>query len=291
MKFKSSQVTVTPSKAQEFLSFNTYAGQRGTSSRHIQELTQKIEDGRFHVGSIALVYNGSTILADGQHQCHAGIAAGKSFRALLQEYTVEESDTKEDVARVFSQFNVDRSRSRGDIAWIHGCAIGMADWPRKCVTVCNTALGWIEAGLGGKQVIALSKDDNALLLGKYKKQCQFVHDVLFTTDKRCRHMLRSPVVAAMIHTCMKSKGDAEVFWAAVRDGDMLKSGEPSFVLRELLLNSACNLGAGARMPDRETVGIREMYVKCIHAWNAFRAGEEKIRLLRFNPKHPLPKVA
>lgn len=290
MKFKSSQVTVSPKKAEEYLSHNTYAGQRHISPRHIQELQAKMNDGRFHVGNIAIVYNGSPILADGQHQCHAGIIAGRPFKALLQEYTIEEADSKEDIARVFSQFNVDRARSRGDIAWIHGCQIGMDKWPRRCVTLCNTAIGWMESGFGLKAYIALSKDENAALLAKYRKQCEFIYELLFCNEQRSRHLLRSPVTAAMMQTFIKSRSDAEVFWAAVRDGDMLKRGEPTFVLRDYLLRVSVSVGAGARQTGKESVGFRELYVKCIHAWNAYRGGETQLRLVRFNPKHALPKV-
>lgn len=290
MKSQTKLVTIPPKRAEELLAFNTYAGQRNKSARHIQELAGKMMDGRFHVGSIALVHNGGTIMADGQHQCYASVSCGKPFKANLQEYYVEESDTKEDIARVFSQFNVDRARSRGDIAWIHGCQIGMDQWPRRCVTLCNTAIGWIESGFGASATISLSKDDNATLLGKYRKHCQFVFDTCFASGGKNLHLLRSPVVAAMIQTWTKSKGDAELFWSAVRDGDMLKSGEPAFVLRDFLMRSSVAIGCGSRNNKTEQVGQREMYARCLVAWNAFRAKETRTTL-RWNPKGPLPKVA
>lgn len=288
MKAKASLITVTPKKAEEFLSHNTYAGQRNASSRHIQEIGDKLSDGRFHIGNVALVYNGSTILADGQHQCHACVATGKSFKAVLQEYTVEEGDTKEDIARVFSQFNVDKSRTRGDIAWIHGCQLGMSEWPRRCVTICNTAIGWLESGLSSKNYVSLTKDQNAALLGKYKKQCQFVYDVLFSEGGRHRHMMRSPVVAAMIVTCTRSRQDAEKFWCSVRDGDLLTRGAPAFVLREWLMRAVVTMGSAAR-GEREKSDSREMYSRCIVAWNAFRNGEDRAHL-KYSQKSPTPKA-
>lgn len=290
MKFKKSNITVTPKKAAEFLRHNTYEGQRNKSPRHIQELGEKLVDGRFHNGQVALIYNGSTWLADGQHQCEASIVTGKSFPATLLEFTAEDGDTKEDVAEVFAQFNVDRSRSRGDIAWIYGCQIGMETWPRKCVTLCNTALGWLASNCGnynGKST--LTKDESARLLSKKRKACEFVHDMAFQgADGAAKHLLRSPTVAAMIATFEKSHADAEVFWAAVRDGDMLKRTDPCFVLREFLLRSNVALGGGARSGD-VTVSQREMFAKCIHAWNAYR--QKKTTSLKYYADKPLPKLA
>lgn len=290
MKLEVKKAVVNPKKAEEFLAINTYPGQRPRSERHSQELAEKMIDGRFHVGEIAVINNGKPILANGQHQCAASIISGKPFQAVVQEYTIEKGDTKEDVARVFAQFNVDRARSRGDIAWIYGCQMGMESWPRKCVTLCNTALGWLETGCPDKGYNAMSKDANALLLGKNKKQCEFIRQMLFDGNGAHRHLVRASIVAAMISTWNKSRSDAEVFWSAVRDGDMLRQGEPTFVLREYLMRTSVNFGAGANAAGKQPVGFRELYVKAIFAWNAYRSGEEKLRLLRYNQSHPLPKV-
>lgn len=290
MQLKKSQILVTPKKAEEFLKYNTYAGQRNKSPAHIRELAAKMTDGRFHNGQIATVNNGSVFLADGQHQCEAVIVSGQKVPATMLEFFVDKGDTKEDVARIFAQFNVDRSRSRGDIAWIYGCNIGMADWPRQCVTLCNTALGWIASGhgsAGGKT--ALDRDANARLLSAKKSSCSFVRQVIYgekqSTD--AKHLLRAAVAAAMIVTHTKAASDAEVFWMAVRDGDMLKRSDPAFALREFLRGAACSYGGGHRS-ERDAVSAREMYARCVHGWNAYR--QKQSTALRYYPSKPLPKV-
>ena len=83
MQLKRSQVRITPKRAEELLRLNTYAGQRNKSPAHIQDLAQKMVDGRFHNGQIAILVNGSTFLADGQHQCEAGIVSGTTFPACF----------------------------------------------------------------------------------------------------------------------------------------------------------------------------------------------------------------
>lgn len=279
---------VTPKKAEELLRLNTYKGQRNKSARHIQELAAKMEDGRFHMGSIAVINNGSSFLADGQHQCEAAIMSGKSFDAAFVEYTCEDDDSKEDIAEVFAQYNVDRPRSRGDIAWIYGCQIGMEEWPRRCVTLCNTALGMLQCGFNNGAP-RMSRDENARLLSTQRSQCQFIYDLLFREcdiSNCAKHMNRSPVVAAMMATFKKNKSEAEVFWTAVRDGDMLKKTDPAFKLRDFLMNNSVGFGAGARS-SKETVSAREMFGRCIIAWNAYRSGGTTN--LKFFPSKPLPQ--
>lgn len=287
MQLKRSQVRITPKRAEELLRLNTYAGQRNKSPAHIRELAEKMVDGRFHNGQVAVVVNGSTYLADGQHQCEASIVSGTTFPATYLEFIAEKGDSKEDLAEVFAQFNVDRSRTRGDIAWIYGCQVGMHEWPRKCVTLCNTALGWIAGGFGegGGRI---GKDESARLLSAKKASCTFVRDIVFTVDsKQSRHLQRSPVVAAMIATHAKDSAAAAEFWTAVRDGDMLRKSDPRAVIRDFLLRTSVALGAGAR-GDKTTVGAREMYGKCVAAWNASRS--DKTTSLKYFGNKPLPKL-
>jgi hypothetical protein len=287
MELKRSQVRITPKRAEELLRLNTYAGQRNKSPMHIQELAEKMKDGRFHNGQVAIVINGSTFLADGQHQCEASIVSGVTFPATMLEFYAEKGDSKEDIAEVFAQFNVDRSRTRGDIAWIYGCQVGMHEWPRKCVTLCNSALGWIAGGFG-EGGVRLGKDENARLLSAKKSACTFVRDIAFSGDpKQSRHLQRGAVVAAMIVTQQKDAEAARAFWEAVRDGDMLRKSDPCAVIRDFLLRTSVALGAGAR-GDKVTVGAREMFGKCIAAWNAKRSG--KTTSLKYFGSKPLPKL-
>ncbi len=286
MLYSDKKITVTLAKAQEFLDINEYSGQRRRRIRGVNELKAKLLDGKFHLGQIAVIHNdGVSLLANGQHQCMAAIQAGKSFRAILQEWTVEASDTNRDVASVFSQYNVDVGRTRADIAWIHACQCGMEDWPRKVVVLCNTSLGWLENRAQKTGYHTTSKEDNAELLGHYRKECEFLLRMLANVENRFpKHMMRSPVAAAMIGTWRKNRESAETFWAAVRDGEMLRRGSPAKKLRDWLILATVKTGG----QDRKVVGHLEMFVKCIHAWNAHRKG--KTTMLNYFAKSPIPPV-
>lgn len=288
MKRKDTLIKVTPKKAAEFLKSNNYPGQRAKVQRHINELAEKMEDGRFNTGQVAIVVglDGVTYLADGQHQCEACILSGVQFSAVYMHFTVEKGDSKQAIAEVFAQFNGHRARSRGDIAWIYGAHIGMADWSRKCVQLCNSALGWIAGGFGESGTILLSKDENARLLAAKKSACTFVYRTAFNGHvKTARHLARSPVAAAMLVTFDKNLLLAEEFWEAVRDGEMIKRSDPRMTLREFLVNSSVK---STSAKGGAAVSQREMYVKCIHAWNAYLSG--KTTSLKYYANKPIPQV-
>lgn len=283
MKTKFSKKRLTPKWAQELVAINTHDGQRNFNRRHLLELEEKILDGRFHEAVIAIMHNGTDDLMNGQHTSMAVVNTGKAVPASVHEYFAEDGDTKEDVARVFAQYDVNKSRSRGDIAWIFGCQVGMNKWPKRCVHLCNTALGWLHGGYGA---VKMSKDENAALLNANVKACEFVHRLMYEeADALPRHMLRSPVVASMIASFGKSESDAEVFWCAVRDGDMLKRSDPAFRLREYLANACVSASAHTQ---KKKASNKEMFAKCVHAWNAYRSGKRTD--LKFYPEKSLPEV-
>lgn len=286
MKLKSSLVKITPKKAEELLKLNTYAGQRNISPTHVQALAEKMEDGRFNCGRVAVIVNGNTVLADGQHQCSASILSGRTFPALMLEHIVEEGDTKQDIAEAFAQYNTDRSRSRADIAWIYGAQAGMAEWPRQAVSLCNSALGWIAAGFGVGGSGALDKDANARLLAAKKSSCQFILEMTFRGEGApFRHLQRMAVAAAMIVTHGVDRCAAEEFWAGVRDGELLRKSDPRSVLRDALLRGVVRRSTGS---DSQSYSQRELYAKCIHGWNAWRSG--KSTSLKFYANKPLPRA-
>ncbi len=101
------------------------------------------------------------------------------------------------------------------------------------------------------------------------------------------HILRRPVVAAMIRTIRKNAADAIEFWSQVRDGELLKRTDPSFQLRQFLLNSSLStraLRAGQKMTSE-----REMETKSIIAWNAYRQ-KRNLSTLKWVADAKMPKV-
>jgi len=288
MKRTEKLTIISPKDAEKYLTFNNFVGQRNIREKHCLQLAQKMEDGRFHVGNVALVEkDGATFLADGQHQLTACTLAGKPFKAVLQEYSINGSDEEDALARIFSQFNVDSPRTRGDIAWIYGCELGWEEWPRRLVVTAASALAATENGVFSTSNATgyrnLSKDDAAALLARNQKVCEWMHSMNIITH---RHMRRMPVIAAMVTTWRKGQRAATEFWTAIRDGEELRGSDPRFVLREYLKETS--IQGGQKNPaGKQTADNRCMYSKCIHGWNAWRSG--KTTALKYHVKSSVPK--
>ena len=284
MKRNEKMTTIVPKEAQRLLAFNNFAGQRHIREGHVDQLAEKMADGRFHIGSIAIVQTDKeTLLADGQHQLTACVKSQKPFRAVVQEYTLNGVDDEATVARIFSQFNVDAVRTRGDIAWIYANELGWGTWTRKEVGNLATALSMISSGHFDGHQVPLSKDQAASLLAENRKLCEWVHSLDVSNNK---HLLRAPVLAAMLTTHKKAPKVADEFWTAVRDGDQLKRHDPRYLLREYLKDAS--LQGGQKNPvGREVSNRRCMYAKCIHGWNAWR--EDRNTALKYHAAAPVPK--
>ena len=94
--------------------------------------------------------------------------------------------------------------------------------------------------------------------------------------------MRGVVVAAMFGCWKKAKGAATEFWVAVRDETGSKPDCPDRKLSRFLLTT----NVQRSMTERKIVGQREMYVKCIHAWNAWRRKESTSLNYYANAKVP-----
>lgn len=288
MKRTEKLVIIKPKYAGSLLKFNNFVGQRNIRENHAVQLSQKMQDGRFHVGNIALVHqNGDTLLADGQHQLTASVLAKVPFKAVLQEYHLNGEDDPNQLATVFSQFNVDCVRGRGDIAWIYACQLGWSDWNRRVVTLLATALSLLHnvESHGEMRYYSekLTKDQSASLLVENQKVCQWVNSLDVASH---RHMKRAPAIAAMIATYRKAQKASDEFWRAVTAGEMLKASDPQYRLREFLSN-ACLKHRSPSEAEKEQTTLRAVYAKSITAWNAWREG--RTTSLKYYAKAQLPK--
>lgn len=299
MKKKMKPVEFTPNLCRELLNHNTFQGQRPLSMEHVEKLGQRMVNGKFNAGLVALVHyrdeNGekTTELINGQHQLNACLEFDTLFEGMLVEHTAEESDTPEDIANVFAQYDDGRTRTKAHVAWYYGCRAGMGDWSNKAVTLFSSAFAWLAGGARQSSGSSLSKEDAGQLLAKNKEACIFMHNLLYGEDShrkpipaaKVRHLERAPVIAAIAETWKKNAEDAEIFWTSVRDGDMLKHNDPAFMLRDHLMNSSLHV---TRTKAKKSVDSRELYAKCLMAWNAYRTA--RITHLRYTHKFDLPAI-
>lgn len=186
---------------------------------------------------------------------------------VVEQY---ECDTLEDVARLYATFDTRESvKTTGDInKCFAGAHDDLSQLPNKLVNTCVSGLAFEKWEDG---YFSQRAEDRAALILQHGDFAMWAFTVIWPETKDTRHLVRSPVLAAMFRTYKKSQKHAGEFWGLVRDGSGTDHRSPDRVLHKMLITSSVNTGRGA-VPGRRTVAGREMYIKCIHAWNAWRKG-------------------
>lgn len=275
-------VEIDEYRAAEISEYNTYEGQRKVSPTRLNRICAVIEDGKFLVGDIALAVldydNKRKVQVNGQHQCKAVMKTGTPIHVVYQEYSCA---TPNDLSMLYRQFDNTPPRSLGDVLAPEAAALGI-EWKKANIRLVVSAASLIaNRNTPGSPE---SKSDKVQYLSKYMKQGAFV-DFILKDGISCFHMQRAPVVQTMIITWEKDKAAARLFWEAVRDGVGLSKDSPALVLRNYLMTTGLTK---ARTTKTDTATTREMHVKCIHAWNAYRRGAKTT--LKYIYDAPVPKI-
>jgi hypothetical protein len=132
-----------------------------------------------------------------------------------------------------------------------------------------TGIAYVQ--FGDRYTTMPAADRAECLLDEHNKMFIRWVDKTIGSQKLDAHMWRSPVVAAMNATFQKNKKDADAFWTLVRDGSGPNHKSPDRVLNKFLLTKYVNKAGGVTSRSAKALAApREMYVKCLHAWNAWR---------------------
>lgn len=276
---KSYATRLAPGDAANFLKKNTWEGQRKLDKRWVESLVKKMREGLFRTALLATAtYDGQDVLVNGQHCANAIIVSGWSIPAFIEEYAC---DTKKDVADLFAQFdNTKSGRSQKDINQIFAAAYGVSHLSVGALRLAVDAL----ARMHFHTTKGVTKEQKAQLIGMYPQHVEWLNRMLVNHMKAAKHLTKRAVVAAvMIATWLRDSASATAFWTAVRDGEVLESYDPAFVLREWLKD---NIGAGTHVVKKTD---RNISAVCIHAWNAFRDGRTTTHL-KYYKDHPVPEI-
>ena len=269
--------------ALQFLEFNNFEAQRAAKPKHVKMLSHEMQTGKFLTGNVAFAFlkykNDYKVMVNGQHQCFALIDSGvASVKIVYQEY---ECGNAFDLSDLYRRFDNHQSRSLSDVLNPEAAALGL-NWKRRIVRL-------VVAAASLREGLAFShKIDKILLLRRYISEGDFL-DSLLKDGSSCKHLLRTPVIWAIIETFKRDPRLSELFWCQVRDGVGLREKSPSLLLRNYLMNSILSSSKGLSENINKTiVGHREIYSKSIHAWNAYRANRPTT--LKYTPSAPLPKA-
>lgn len=191
------------------------------------------------------------------------------IHATIEHYHCDDLD---DVARLYATFDSrTQVRTSNDINRAFAAVDPeLSELPSKIINLCVTAICY--ATYREEYFRKPAAERAEVLLDDGNKQfIHFVHEILGPRNDSSQHLWRAPVVSAMYATWSKSRRDASEFWLAVRDGTGSTPKQPDRVLHKFLLTRVVNYGGGATSRKASSLAApREMFVKCLHAWNAWR---------------------
>lgn len=278
LKDKPRTLRVTKALATEYANMDPAPRDRPLSERRLQVYQRIFSQGSFRPVTWAkaeCVETGGTYRVNGKHTSIllSGLPSPlPEFYVTIETYQCE---TLDDVARLYATFDSrTQSRTTSDINLsFAGTVPNLAELPAKSI---NVAVSGMSYHIHGESWGSIPPPERAELLLEH---CDFVlwfHSIMTPPEyeeehRNSRHMQRQAVAAAMMGTWQKSQSDSTKFWMAVRNETGDKPTLPDRKLARYLLTVSVNKGPGSK---KIKVGTgREMYVKCIHAWNAWRRGE------------------
>jgi hypothetical protein len=205
--------------------------------------------------------------------------------ATIEHYHCDDLD---DVARLYATFDSrTQSRTTADINRAFAAVDPeLSEIQSRIISLCVTGISYVAYGdaYSGKPAAERAE---CLLDEQNKIFIRWAEDILGTKSDATQHLWRSPVVAAMYTTFQKSRKASNDFWLAVRDGTGSTPKAADRVLHRFLLTKFVNQGSGASAKSAKSLcPPREMYVKCLHAWNAWR--RDTTTDLKYHAKAKVP---
>lgn len=266
---------VTQSLAIKFRDMDPVPHDRPLNPRRLDAYRKMLSAGLFRPVQWATVYcneTQATYRVNGKHTSNLF----SEYEELPQELhaTIENyhCDDLDDVARLYATFDSrTQVRTTNDINRAFAAIDDeLSQMPTKIINLCVTAISYGKHG-GEYAKVPAAERAECLLEDAGKRFVLWVYEVLGGhAGEKSRLLWRGPVVAAM-HACyQKSRRDANEFWLAVRDGTGATPKTPDRVLNRFLLSKTVTHGGATSKKASDLAAPREMYVKCLHAWNAWR---------------------
>lgn len=266
---------VTTTLAKKFAEMDAAPNDRPLSEVRMRVYEKLIKEGGFRPCQWAAAYckeTGGTYRVNGKHTSTLmmGLNPLPQLYAVIEWY---ECDELRDVSRLYATYDSKmQSRTVSDInRSFAACVPDLAGVHQRIIDRVPSAV-WYSRMQERYSVMQPAERAEALL-----EHCDFVlwlDKLVENTGTNCGHLRRMPVVAAIFATYQKSQRAALEFWTAVRDETGPKPECPDRKIgRWLMLNSTGVSGRRKDSTSRFRVKDKEYFVKCLHAWNAYRAGE------------------
>lgn len=288
MAEKPKTVKVTRALVDEFFNMTPAPGDRQLKDVRASRIRHLLMTGQYRTGEFASAHcleTGETYRVNGKHT--SAVLASLNGDMPKEVWVIVERfvcDTLDDVARLYATFDArDSLRTTGDInRSFAGGHEELAHISSRIIYACATGLSYEKWEDGYTRV--RPEDRAALLI----ENCAFVtwyHSLVPSWNQSVAHVCRGAVVAAMVRTYFKSQRAATEFWELVRDGSGSNHKSADRILNKFLLTHAVSRGT---LTTKQDSSRRAMYVKCLHAWNAWRKSVPTD--LKYYPKAETPKA-
>jgi hypothetical protein len=255
------------------------------------ELSRHMKGGTFipQQACVATVeVDGITLKLNGQHTC-AGFqqlnGSAKDFRVRYCHYR---ADDLESAADLYMLMDRHKQRSYSHLSNMYWDAVGLLEkYPKRILKLMACAANFDKGGAVTHNRKLVKGNDRIKLVPEYAQYLPLFAKCMGPAGNATRFMHREAVATAVLQTIKVNQGVSKIFWNEVETGEMLAPKSPTLKLRNYLQGTHSANGAGGRWAKYRKADFSEMYAKCIHAWNAYRANETTD--LRYYPDAPLPK--
>lgn len=289
------QLTITHELAEEWSRLEPVGQDRPLSPQRVNGYETLFKAGKFRPVEWSKVY----VLETQKWYRVNGKHTSTMFSAIpLREYpkafaTVScfEADTLLDAAHLYSTFDSKRQiRSKSDTNRAYACLIPeFAAMSDRFVDLMVSGIHFhITPYTGAGPQASVSDDEKAARLHENIEFVVWAHSIIEPRNSMTMPLHRVPVVAAMRGSWLKAKAVSTEFWTAVRDETGPTPQSPDRQLTKwLMLHFSMNRGGmKSHEVKRLRADQREFYIRCIKAWNFYRAGETSKIIYGLNDKIP-----
>lgn len=280
---------VTRNLAKEFAEMEPAPKDRPMSERRLAVYEKLIRRGEFRPMSWASIHckeTGSTYRVNGKHTSTlcSTMEQMPPLYAIVERY---ECADLEDVGRLYSTYDSKmQSRNTTDInRSFASCVPSLVDVPTNILNVCAGGISF--ATYFDSYSKQEQPQERAEHLLEHDDFVVWLHNLrVGSGDNKNNHLIKIAVVACMFNTYSKSKKDCTTFWESVRDEDGAAPDLPDRKLaRYLLTNGTRRYG---RASEARPATNKEIYCKCVTAFNAWRKGVATN--LNYYTNAPIPDV-
>lgn len=287
-------VKMSPAVAKEFKEMEPAPGDRDLADNRAEKLKAMVVSKNFRPCVWAKAYckeTGKTYRVNGKHTSNVMSELNGETKGLFAMVELYECDTLDDLAKLYATFDSRVSvRSTGDINRSFSHAVAELEGI-KPKTINAVITGLSLAIWGESYARNTTPEQRAELLRANSDFVLWCDSLFHGVPNRDRNTLqRGPAIAAMYLTSRKDKKAAEEFWVLVRDGSGPKHTTGDRRLNKYLLTTSIVGGARGRR-EKSSAGRAtgyEMFVKCIHGWNAWR--RNAVTDLKYYANAEFPKV-